>query len=91
MACAEVGKGFPVIVWLYWSIRQEKFPPSNKGALHKLSEVAKKMNIHVEMITEDDAMRLLEFDALVYPYDDITESLYIPFVTVGCTKRNGCY
>ena len=24
----------------------------------------KKMNIHVEMITEDDAMRLLEFDAL---------------------------
>ena len=43
---------------------KEKFPPSNKGALHKLSEVAKKMNIHVEMITEDDAMRLLEFDAL---------------------------
>ncbi len=38
---------------------KEKFPPSNKGALHKLSEVAKKMNIHVEMITEDDAMRLL--------------------------------
>ena len=33
---------------------QEKFPPSNKGALHKLAEVAKKMNIHVEMITEDD-------------------------------------
>ena len=30
---------------------QEKFPPSNKGALHKLAEVAKKMNIHVEMIT----------------------------------------
>lgn len=27
---------------------QEKFPPSNKGALHKLAEVAKKMNIHVE-------------------------------------------
>lgn len=43
---------------------QEKFPPSNKGALHKLTEVAKKMNIHVEMITEDDAIRLLEFDAL---------------------------
>ena len=43
---------------------QEKFPPSNKGALHKLAEVAKKMNIHVEMITEDDAIRLLEFDAL---------------------------
>ena len=42
---------------------QEKFPPSNKGALHKLTEVAKKMNIHVEMITEDDAIRLLEFDA----------------------------
>ena len=40
---------------------QEKFPPSNKGALHKLTEVAKKMNIHVEMITEDDAIRLLEF------------------------------
>ncbi|KAA3989433.1 RimK family alpha-L-glutamate ligase, partial [Bacteroides ovatus] len=31
---------------------------------HKLTEVAKKMNIHVEMITEDDAIRLLEFDAL---------------------------
>ena len=41
---------------------QEKFPPSNKGALHKLTEVAKKMNIHVEMITEDDAIRLLEFE-----------------------------
>ena len=50
---------------------KEKFPPSNKGALHKLSEVAKKMNIHVEMITEDDAMRLLEFDALLSGTTDI--------------------
>jgi len=42
----------------------EKFPPSNKGALHKLLEVSKKMNIHAEFITEDDAPRLMDFDAL---------------------------
>lgn len=42
----------------------EKFPPSNKGAIEKFLEVAKKMNIHAELVTEDDAARLMEFDAL---------------------------
>ncbi len=60
MACTEVGKGFPLQSRCIGR-STEKFPPSNKGALHKLTEVAKKMNIHVEMITEDDAIRLLEF------------------------------
>lgn len=43
---------------------KEKFPPSNKGAIHKLLEIARKMSIHAELITEDDATRLMEFDAL---------------------------
>jgi glutathione synthase/RimK-type ligase-like ATP-grasp enzyme len=42
----------------------EKMPPSNKQALKKFMEVAKGMRIHTELITEDDANRLLEFDAL---------------------------
>lgn len=42
----------------------EKFPPSDKAALHKFLEVAKRMNIHAELITEEDATRLMEFDAL---------------------------
>lgn len=42
----------------------EKFPPSDKRAIHKLLEIAKKMDIHAELITEEDAPRLLEFDAL---------------------------
>jgi len=42
----------------------EKFPPSNSGAIHKFLEIAKKMDIHAELITEDDATRLMEFDAL---------------------------
>lgn len=68
---------------------KEKFPPSNKGALHKLSEVAKKMNIHVEMITEDDAMRLLEFDALFIRDNDIAESLYFHLSSVGRPEWDG--
>lgn len=43
---------------------EEKFPPSNRGALSKILEVARKMNVHAEMITEEDAARLMEFDAL---------------------------
>lgn len=43
---------------------QEKFPPSNKKALAKFQEIAKKMHIRTELITEDDANRLMEFDAL---------------------------
>ena len=43
---------------------EEKFPPSNKQALKKFSEIAKKMRIHTEFITEEDANRLMEFDAL---------------------------
>lgn len=42
----------------------EKFPPSDKDALNKFLEVAKRMNIHAELITEEDAMRLMEFDTL---------------------------
>jgi glutathione synthase/RimK-type ligase-like ATP-grasp enzyme len=42
----------------------EEFPPSNKHALGKFLEIAKRMNIHAELITEADATRLMEFDAL---------------------------
>lgn len=42
----------------------EKFPPSNKSALNKFLEIARKMNIYAELITEEDATRLVEFDAL---------------------------
>lgn len=43
---------------------EEKFPPSNSQALRKFLDIAKKMDIHAELITEDDATRLMEFDAL---------------------------
>ena len=43
---------------------QEKFPPSNKKALQKILEVARKMNVHAELVTEEEATRLMEFDAL---------------------------
>ncbi|MEG2771428.1 MAG: RimK family protein, partial [Alistipes sp.] len=43
---------------------EEKFPPSDKDALNKFLEVAKRMNIHAELITEEDATRLMEYDAL---------------------------
>ncbi len=42
----------------------EKFPPSDKKAIQKFIEVGKKMGVNVELITEQDSMRLLEFDAL---------------------------
>ena len=43
---------------------EEKFPPSDKKALNKFVEIGKKMNLHVELITEEDITRLMEFDAL---------------------------
>lgn len=43
---------------------EEKFPPSNKQAINKFLELAKKMDIHAELITEEDVTRLMEFDAL---------------------------
>lgn len=42
----------------------EQLPPSNKGALNRFLTQAKRMNINAELITEDDTIRLLEFDAL---------------------------
>lgn len=42
----------------------EAFPPSNKKAIQKFLEIAKKMNINAELITEEDVPRILEFDAL---------------------------
>jgi len=42
----------------------EKFPPSNKKSLNKFLDIAKKMDIHAELITEEDSVRLMEFDAL---------------------------
>lgn len=42
----------------------EQFPPSDKKALAKFLEMAKKMDIHAELITEEDSLRLIEFDAL---------------------------
>ncbi len=43
---------------------EEKFPPSNKGALNRFLSEAKKMNVNAELITKRDATRLMEFDAL---------------------------
>lgn len=43
---------------------EEKFPPSDNNALKKFLEIAKKMNIHAELITEEDSSRIVEFDAL---------------------------
>lgn len=42
----------------------EKFPPSDKKALNKFLDIAKKMDIGAELITEEDSVRLMEFDAL---------------------------
>lgn len=42
----------------------EEEPPSNKKALAKFLDIAKKMDIHAELITEEDSVRLMEFDAL---------------------------
>lgn len=42
----------------------EDEPPSNKKAMAKFLDIAKKMDIHAELITEADSVRLMEFDAL---------------------------
>lgn len=42
----------------------EELPPSNKKALSKFIDIAKKMDVNAELITEEDRIRLLEFDAL---------------------------
>jgi len=42
----------------------EKLPPSDKKALDKFLEISRRMNLHAELITEEDAARLMEFDAL---------------------------
>ncbi len=43
---------------------EEKFPPSDKRALKRFVEIAKKMNINAELITAEDSNRIMEFDAL---------------------------
>jgi glutathione synthase/RimK-type ligase-like ATP-grasp enzyme len=43
---------------------QEKNAPSNPAALKKFIEVAKKLDVWVELITKDDFSSLLEYDAL---------------------------
>ena len=43
---------------------KEKLPPSNKKALSRFLDIAKKMDIHAELVTEEDSLRLMEFDAL---------------------------
>lgn len=43
---------------------QEELPPSDSKALNKFLDMSKKMNIHAELITEEDSNRLVEFDAL---------------------------
>ncbi len=42
----------------------EALPPSDTRALNKFLKIAKKMNIHAELISEEDINRLMEFDAL---------------------------
>lgn len=42
----------------------EKLPPSNAGALEKLTQIAKKKNIAVEIIHKADLPSLIEYDAL---------------------------
>ena len=43
---------------------EEKLPPSNMGALRKLIEVGKRMDVNVELIQKKDYSRLAEYDAL---------------------------
>lgn len=42
----------------------EPFPPSDKRALNRFIDLAKKMNVNAELITSEDSNRLMEFDAL---------------------------
>lgn len=43
---------------------EEPLPPSNKGALRKFAEAAKRQKFAVEFITREDYDRVAEFDAL---------------------------
>ncbi|AGF77161.1 glutathione synthase/ribosomal protein S6 modification enzyme (glutaminyl transferase) [Desulfocapsa sulfexigens DSM 10523] len=43
---------------------EELLPPSNKSALKLFLNEARKMNVNAELLTADDASRLMEFDAL---------------------------
>ena len=43
---------------------EEQFPPSDKRALNRFIDIAKKMNINAELITSEESNRLMEFDAL---------------------------
>lgn len=43
---------------------REKMPPSDKTALNRFIQAGKKLGIHVEIISQQDYMRLPEFDAL---------------------------
>jgi glutathione synthase/RimK-type ligase-like ATP-grasp enzyme len=43
---------------------EEAFPPSDKRALNRFVDLAKKMNVNAELITSEDSNRLMEFDAL---------------------------
>lgn len=43
---------------------EEAFPPSDKRALNRFVDIAKKMNINAELVTAEDSNRLMEFDAL---------------------------
>lgn len=42
----------------------DPMPPSNKGAIKRFQQQARKMNINAELITEQDVYRLMEYDAL---------------------------
>jgi len=42
----------------------DQLPPSNRGALNRFLNQAKKMNINAELITAQETTRLMEFDAL---------------------------
>lgn len=42
----------------------EQLPPSDGAALKKFIQAGKKLGVHVELITQQDYMRLAEFDAL---------------------------
>ncbi len=42
----------------------EQFPPSDKKALGRFIDLAKKMHVNAELITAEDSNRLMEFDAL---------------------------
>lgn len=42
----------------------DPMPPSNKGAISRFQQQARKMNINAELVTAQDISRLIEYDAL---------------------------